>query len=56
MADLIHVNFKPEFFDELQQAIKYSGVKRVEKYMLDLGHNPSFVKAAIKRIIKYRGW
>ena len=53
---VIQAEFEKGFFDQLFLDIKYYGIKRVEKAYLNQGWHPSFVKCAIRKICRERGW
>lgn len=57
--NVIHINFKPEVFDEVFRMIKFEGGPEKTRQRL-LGEqfrwHPSFVKAVMKKIMHERGW
>jgi hypothetical protein len=55
-SNVIEVIFDPEFYNQLYMLIKNGGHVKAEKVLLEQGHHPTFVKCAIKRIFKTRGW
>lgn len=54
--NVIYANFSPEFKINAFQSIKYLGVKRVEKELIEADVQPAFVKALIKNIMRNMGW
>lgn len=54
--NVIPVIFDPVFYDTLYMLIKSRGHAYAEQALLAQGHHPTFVKCAIKRILKGRGW
>jgi hypothetical protein len=54
--NVIAAEFHPDFFEHLFRSIKYYGVKRTEKAYLDANFHPSFVTAAIRRILRKGDW
>lgn len=54
--NIIPVIFAPEFYEQLYMLIKQGGHIKAEKVLLEQGHHPTFVKCAIKRILRGRGW
>lgn len=56
MSEVIEVNFDPQLHQEIYQMMKQIGIPRTEKFLLDNGFDPRFVRVIIKRIMKLKGW
>lgn len=57
LSQFIPARFDETFFHELWTFIKFQGgINRAEQWLLSQKYHPSFVKAAIKKIMATRGW
>lgn len=54
--NVIPAIFDPDFFEQLYMDIKAHGIKFVHEVLVDAGMHPSFAKAAVRRVIRTRGW
>lgn len=54
--NVIPACFDPKFKMEIFTSIKYVGIKRTHKEMLDAGFHPSFVRALVRNITRTMGW
>lgn len=54
--NVIPANFDPKFKMAIFTNIKYEGIKRTEKDMIENGLHSSFVKALIRNITRTMGW
>lgn len=53
---IITACFTQEFFDRLESVIKTVGPKLAEEALIEMGYQRAFIRAAMRRILRTRGW
>ena len=55
MDNIIYINFTPEVFAHVNEAIHHLGVSVTAERLLAQGHNISYVKVLIRKVLRMRG-
>ena len=55
-TNVVYADFSDKFLIDTYHTVKFCGIDRTERMLIDQGHHPSFAKAIIRKIMRTLGW